>query len=63
MKTEDQESLKKCCLCGFNIQPVGDWVHGHNAEPAADGRCCDECNSCVVIPLRLLEIMKRRPER
>lgn len=50
----------KCCICGREIKPVGDWAQGHNAEPAADGRCCDECNSMIVIPMRLLEFTKRR---
>lgn len=50
----------KCCICGREIKPVGDWTQGHNAEPAADGRCCDECNSMIVIPMRLLEFTKRR---
>lgn len=50
MKTEP---TKKCCICGLDIQPAGDWLEGHNAEPAATGRCCDECNATVVIPTRL----------
>lgn len=63
MKTQDNQPLQKCCLCGFDIQPVGDWFHGNNAEPAADGRCCDECNSLIVIPARIAEMMSRRPVR
>lgn len=27
--------------------------YGHNAEPAQKGLCCDECNSLVVIPMRM----------
>lgn len=57
MKTPDPI---KCCICGHNIQPVGDWRHGHNAEPVADGRCCDECNSLVVIPARIAQMTKRK---
>lgn len=53
----------KCCLCGGEIRPVGDWTEGNNAEPAAEGRCCDECNSMIVIPMRLAEMMRRRNER
>jgi len=26
---------------------------GHNALPVRDGRCCEECNSSVVIPARI----------
>ena len=29
------------------------WVEGHNAEPINDGRCCDNCNTNVVIPKRI----------
>ena len=60
MKTQDESDPIKCCICGHDIQPVGDWRHGHNAEPAADGRCCDECNSLVVIPARIAGMMKRK---
>ena len=37
-----------CCICGKPI--VG---YGNNAEPVANGRCCDECNYSKVIPARL----------
>lgn len=29
------------------------WSEGNNADPVADGRCCDVCNVTVVIPTRL----------
>jgi len=35
----------KCVLCNL---PLGD-PHGNNAEPAATGRCCNECNTLVII--------------
>lgn len=50
----------KCCLCGGEIKPVGDWVSGNNAEPAAEGRCCDNCNYAIVLPMRLREMMERK---
>lgn len=43
----------KCCICGEEIAPVGDWTMGNNAEPVADGRCCNDCDNRVVIPTRL----------
>lgn len=42
----------KCCLCN---QVIPDGV-GHNPEPvvgAETGRCCDRCNSTIVIPWRM----------
>jgi hypothetical protein len=42
----------KCCIC--KIPVVHGWDGGNNAEPVVeDGRCCDVCNSSVVIPVRL----------
>ena len=38
----------KCVICGQEIKG-----HGHNAEPIAKGKCCDICNTYVVIPTRL----------
>lgn len=50
----------KCCLCGEEIKPVGDWTQGNNAEPVSSGRCCNDCNAHVVVPARLAEMMARR---
>ena len=30
---------------------------GNNAEPVNDGRCCSDCNSTVVIPARIKEML------
>ena len=42
----------KCCLCG------GDYDHwGNNPDPLSNlkgDRCCDKCNSDLVIPTRLI---------
>lgn len=38
----------KCCLCGREIEG-----YGNNAEPVKDGRCCDDCNDNVVLPVRI----------
>lgn len=42
-----------CCICNGEIETVGGWREGHNAQPVADGRCCGDCNATRVIPARL----------
>ena len=43
-----------CCICGKEIEVVGTWVYGCNAEPVVEeGRCCRECDMLVVLPARL----------
>ena len=53
----------QCSICSGPIEEhrhpeTGEvyWTEGHNAEPVNDGRCCDTCNSFVVIPARLAVI-------
>ena len=45
----------KCCICGKTIEvQANGWTGGHNPSPVKlKGRCCDRCNSTVVIPERL----------
>jgi len=52
-----------CSICDGDIDPqVGSgWRWGHNAQPVTDGRCCDLCNTTVVIPARIAGMIKRRP--
>jgi hypothetical protein len=40
----------KCCFCK---KEAGQY--GNNAEPAMKGRCCDKCNSKIVLPIRILQ--------
>jgi len=68
MTTEyNYEEVLNCNLCPRDIDihrdPTGNayWNQGHNAEPLAEGRCCDFCNATKVIPARLEAI--RRYER
>ena len=42
----------QCVLCNL---PIGD-PYGNNAEPAATGRCCEDCNAYTVIPMRILQL-------
>jgi len=43
----------KCCFCKKDAGK-----YGNNALPIMDGRCCDECNDGIVIPIRILRITK-----
>ncbi len=38
-----KQQKKICCLCEGELDE-----YGHNAEPIADGRCCDLCNVKVI---------------
>ena len=56
----------KCVLCNEDIKPnaVG-WDEGNNAEPLAEGRCCDACNKDVIlrrISYRLDETIWETPD-
>jgi hypothetical protein len=46
----------KCSICQNDIQAVGDWMQGHNAQPVSDGRCCANCNLNVVVLARLTQM-------
>lgn len=48
----------KCCICGKEI--VG-W--GNNPYPASKkvgDRCCDKCNTEIVIPMRIKEAYAKK---
>ena len=54
----------ECIICKNPIEekrtPEGNvyWDQGNNAEPVAEGRCCDVCNADIVIPTRFMEVAK-----
>lgn len=50
---ESLDSDKTCVICHKPFEG-----YGNNAEPVAEGRCCDECNAKVVIPARIEEMNK-----
>ncbi len=49
-------NIIRCILCNHFIRPNMGWTLGNNAQPLAQGRCCDECNK-LVIEARLLRIV------
>jgi len=44
----------KCCFCKKEIEKHGSWNKGNNAQPISNGRCCDQCDTDFVIPIRML---------
>jgi len=54
----------RCVICKGPIEvkrtPEGKvyWDGGNNAEPVAEGRCCDVCNADIVIPTRFMGVAK-----
>ena len=48
----------KCCICGKTFSG-----YGNNPAPVKmEGRCCDDCDSMVVIPTRIKLITGRAKE-
>jgi len=51
-----------CVICHKDIEPDRDsdgniyWTEGNNAQPVGEGRCCNKCNSDIVVPMRFAEI-------
>lgn len=41
--------MNKCCFCKKIIKG-----YGNNAEPVMRGRCCEDCDYGIVIPIRIL---------
>lgn len=40
--------MNKCVICKKEITG-----YGNNAAPVRKGRCCDNCNATVVLPMRI----------
>ena len=51
----DENKEQECVICHKPFEG-----YGNNAEPVAEGRCCDECNAKVVIPARIEEMNKSK---
>ena len=41
----------RCSICGDSY-----YGYGNNADPINAGRCCNQCNSLVVIPARVRQL-------
>jgi hypothetical protein len=47
----------KCVICHKDIEKqytedgIMYWDQGNNAEPIAEGRCCNHCNDTIVMSL------------
>ena len=51
-----QDKYYKCVFC--NKDKTG---YGNNPSPIIqNGRCCNDCDERFVIPIRILEAMKRK---
>tara|TARA_R100000988_G_C3952612_1_gene141908 strand:+ start:369 stop:545 length:177 start_codon:yes stop_codon:yes gene_type:complete len=50
-----KKEKKLCVICGDAIHD-----YGHNAEPTAKGRCCDECNYNIVLNDRIKLMFNRQ---
>ena len=48
MDAEDEDVDDGCCFCGVDYGR-----YGNNAQPLFDGRCCNTCNTELVIPARI----------
>jgi len=49
--------MTKCVICKEVIQPNWHgWKGGHNAQPVAEGRCCEICNDVHVLPRRIYNL-------
>lgn len=46
-----KNNIQRGSICGRPYKG-----YGNNAFPAKSGRCCDECNENLVIPLRIMMI-------
>jgi len=52
-----EKTTNKCAICESEIKPdKHGWSGGHNAYPVAKGYACEQCNTYVVIPARLVQI-------
>lgn len=54
----------RCSICGgplaIGLDLITGWLHGANAQPVNDGRCCRTCDETIVIPTRIKTILDQR---
>jgi len=55
----ETKKIMECSICSGEIKPLLDqngnvvWDKGNNAKPVNNGKCCDTCNTTVVVPTRM----------
>ena len=51
------DELIDCVICNnpISTDPYG-WSGGANVKPIAEGRCCHDCDTSVVIPYRIAQV-------
>ena len=56
----------QCIICKGVIEKHYDdkgfmiWDQGNNAQPIAEGVCCDKCNMDIVLPTRLADTLVKQ---
>lgn len=55
---EKEESYNETGICSICFKEYTHW--GNNAWPVNEGRCCDECNSNIVIPARIQQSLNNK---
>ncbi len=45
----------ECSICKQRWD--SSWYYGNNADPVNNGRCCDDCNTSVVMPARCAHLI------
>lgn len=58
MKLNNDIKEHICSICGNKY--IG---YGNNARPINDGRCCNACNSQIVIPRRIQDVINMKEQR
>ena len=67
LNSHGMEADRICDICGnpvdihYDTNGEAFWVHGHNARPVVNGRCCDKCNA-EVVPRKIMNIMRNKNE-
>jgi hypothetical protein len=56
-KMQTQAQMKICSICQREFKEFG-----NNARPINDGRCCDDCNTLLVIPARIRMLHREEEE-
>ena len=47
-----------CSICGKEFEG-----YGNNAYPVNSGRCCDKCNTSIVVPRRMQDYANKQKKK